>query len=1073
MKFYIYILLLIVLIAEEAVAQVDVYPISVSGNVMDADSGKPIKGATLRILKANLKITSGHNGAFLFSVNNLPDTLLATYVGYESKRMVISEESREVNIALIPVQNLIEEVKIETGYQTLKPNEVTGAIQQVDESTLQNQTGGNILQRLNNEVVGLRFDRLPENVFGNQSLDFSIRGLSTINGPLEPLIVLDGFIYEGNISNIDPNSIESVTVLKDAAATSIWGARAGNGVLVMTSKGRSPREEEMKIGFNKLITVKQKPQLNQVYQMESTDFIEIERYLFDNGFYNNAIDRTPFLALTPAIEILLKQRNGELSDAETNRQLAELAQQNGYENFSKNFLNPPFTDQYAISIQGGTTKHSYAMGGGYTADKNYNSERFDKLNLLLSNSFRPIETLTLDMSVQYTNGRNRSGKPSYNSLTFNRKSVPYLSFLDQSASPLSLNMDFRSEYMEDIYQGHYLDWRFYPLDNWKLAKSSSRLEELYSTANIRYSPLKFMDFNLGLQHQLQRSAIETLDGVESYQTRMMINQFSEIDQQTGKVVYNVPVGDIMSRDNQQSSSYTIRLQSNIRHYWGKHGITGMLGGEMREQQLRGDAMTYYGYTEDPLKSEWVDYIRSYRVIPTNGTASLRGMPTMSQRNNRFISLYSNWVYSLAQKYNLSFSVRRDGANVFGATTNDKWNPFWSLGTSWDIAKESFFDRTHVDALKLRLTYGHSGNVSLVRTPLPIGASTRAMYTNFPAMVISTLNDPSLRWESVATFNIGADFRLANDVLSGSVDFYIKDGKDLYGETSYDYTAWGKSASIIKNTARMKSKGMDFALQTKNLDGKLKWSTRYQLAWNKDRTVDYFSQFNTNLTAFIGSGGAITPIVGLPLNAISAYRWAGLNGEGQPQGFLEGKPSTDYAAIRREAVANELEQVNIIFVGSAKPEVFGSLLNNFSYKQFDLSFNISFKAGYYFRKSSTSYASLFSTGSARSDVEKRWREPGDEQFTDMPSLIYPAQQNRDSFYAQSEIHVRRGDHIRLEYVNFSWRPRVLVESRIHSQVYLNASNLGVLWRKSRDVKDPDYDNTLAPLKSFTAGVRVNF
>src|SRR5690606_25016481 len=144
MKFYIYILLLTVLTGEVAKAQTDPDPVSVNGNVLDADSGKPIKGATLRLLKANLKISSDHNGAFSFKINGLSDTLLATFVGYESQRIVISGESRGFNIALIPVQNLIEEVTIETGYQTLKPNEVTGAIQRIDESTLQNQTGGNI-----------------------------------------------------------------------------------------------------------------------------------------------------------------------------------------------------------------------------------------------------------------------------------------------------------------------------------------------------------------------------------------------------------------------------------------------------------------------------------------------------------------------------------------------------------------------------------------------------------------------------------------------------------------------------------------------------------------------------------------------------------------------------------------------------------------------------------------------------------------------------------------------------------------------------------------------------------------
>src|SRR5690606_34065958 len=292
----------------------------------------------------------------------------------------------------------------------------------------------------------------------------------------------------------------------------------------------------------------------------------------------------------------------------------------------------------------------------------------------------------------------------------------------------------------------------------------------------------------------------------------------------------------------------------------------LLGSELRENLMEGSTSSLYGYSEDPLRNVAVNYATYYSKIPAGGTGRIPGVPILSHGLNRFVSLYGNAVYTLAKKYNLSLSMRRDGANIFGAQTNGRWRPLWSIGTSWNILQEKFWDISWVNMLKMRTTFGYSGNVDVRRTPLPVGSASTALYTNFPSIVIDNLNDPSLRWEKVSTWNMGFDYGLFENRLSGSIDYYRKTADDLYGQTIYDYTVWGRQATIINNSAMMKSSGVDLIINSKNIIGDFTWNSRVLFALNKDKTVKYYNTTATNLSAMLSNEKSINPIIDFPLNA---------------------------------------------------------------------------------------------------------------------------------------------------------------------------------------------------------------
>ncbi|WP_169305624.1 SusC/RagA family TonB-linked outer membrane protein [Sphingobacterium alkalisoli] len=1048
---------------------------TVQGTVYGLETREALGNVTVRISNTNAAVTTNEIGHFAIAVRSLKDSLTITAVGYRDTTVSAGSFTTPAILYLVRQTTQLEEVVVQTGYQSLKVNEITGAVDVISNEMLNQQTGLNILQRLNNITPGIRFDNQAINTPDLQKLNVSIRGLSTINGHLDPLVVLDGFIYEGNINNIDPNSIENITILKDASASSIWGARAGNGVIVMTSKkGDFMSRQPTRVTVNNTWIIQKRPDLNSLYELSNRDFIEVEEMLFNQGYYNNQLNNSPFLAVTPAIDIFDRRKRGMISATDSASMIQNLLVQDGRRSYMSNFYDVPLSQQYNLNISGGSLDHSYGLGVGYTQNTTELSAGAKKANIQLNNSFRPIDKLQVDMSILFTSQKSNTGKPAYSSLAHNGKAVPYMQFIADDGAGIPFEREFRRLYLDERYTSGLLDWGYYPLTDYRYSRTITRLNEWYASTSARYKLLPFLDMNLGFQFQNQTSENTGIDKLESYAARSYINQFTEVDPTTGSVKYNVPLGGIRKMGTASSSSYTFRGQSNLNKNIGLLKIIGMLGAELRQNKNVGSSYTAYGFNDDPLMSAPVDFANRYRNIPTNSLRNIAGMPSFSHITNRFVSVYSNWSAIWDNRYGLSGSFRRDGGNIFGATTNDKWSPLWSIGGSWDLTNESFFRTEAIDRLRLRATYGYSGSVDLRKTPDPVAYTGTAQYTNLPMLAISVLNDPSLRWEKVGTFNLGLDFALARSRITGAVDYYVKNGRDLYGLTDYDYTTWGNQATITKNVAAMRGRGWDISINSLNTTGALKWNSRLIFSFNKNVTTAYYNSANSGVISFLGNGNTIQPFVGKPLNGIAAYRYFGLDEEGRALGILDGELTTDYLGIRRAVFASPEGHESIEFIGSSKPQQFGNLINTLDWKNFGLSINISYKGDYYFQRPVTSYAALFQSGTAYPDFESRWKAPGDEQITNVPAMTYPVVSNSAAFYSNADINVFKGNHLRLEYISGSWTNSWKIGNReAKVQIYGNVSNLGLLWTANRERIDPEFPYRLSPPISFSLGLKVDY
>lgn len=1042
----------------------------ISGTVTDS-FGKFVEGMSLRWKKQPFFALSDGRGKFHIRYASLPDTLLISHIAYRNQAIFVTDPFKPLQILARRNTGELEEVLVSTGYQKIKPNEVTGAVQVIDQELLQEQTGTNILQRMNNVAPGVRFDtRRPQNS-GLQKLNINIRGLSTINGPLDPLVVLDGFIYEGDINNIDPNLVDNITILKDAAATSIWGARAGNGVIVITTKKGHIRKPV--VSFNTNAIVESKPDLFDIYHLPASEYIDVENFLFQNGHYNRQIQFQPWLPLTPSVEVFLQGRNGLISPDDSTTRINNLRGIDGRNDFEKFVLGNAVIQQYAVNVSGGSDKHLYSVGAGYTHNKTAYDALSRKINITIAQTYRPVNKLAIDLNVFYTNGNGMSGAPSYSSIKVGSRAVPYLQFADDLGNALPVSTVYRKSHTDQLLPGQLLSWEYYPLEDYKHNYTKTVTEELFASAAVQYDILKFLKFTGAYQYQQQRVTNDGLADTASFAVRTTYNNFSFVDQVSGLLKHAVPLGGIRNLNEALLQTSTLRGQFNIDILRGHHGFSAIVGAEVRESKQNNYSFTSYGYEEDPLSTVPVDYTSLYQTIVNFGYSNISGAPQFYQSINRFVSMYASGVYRLNKKYSLSGSARRDGANIFGQQSNDRWKPLWSAGAAWDVDAEPFLRFSWLSRLKLRATYGVSGNVDTRRTALPVAELGFPLYNDLPVYRIAEINNPYLRWERISTINLGVDFSMLSNRISGSIDYYRKRGRDLYGAANYDYTIWGVLPIIQKNVGGMKGNGIDLIINTQNTERVIKWSTTVLFSVTKSRTAEYYDERSKYTTSIIGDGSVISPVVGKDLYGIAAYRWGGLDSEGNPQGFLDGKPSTDYLAIiETEQQTNKTD--HIVYKGSAVPEVYGSVINRVNYKGFFLTLNISFRASYYFLKPATSYMDLYNNGVGYADLLNRWKQPGDEAKTTIPSMVYPLGDLRDLFYTRSEINVEKGDHIRLEYINLGYEFTNLPTGQLRSlTVFANAANLGVLWKANDAGIDPAYVNAIKPSRAFTFGLRASF
>ncbi|GAA0878964.1 SusC/RagA family TonB-linked outer membrane protein [Algoriphagus jejuensis] len=1064
MKKSLLLLCAVLLLAGRLFAFQDPLP-KITGTVLSED-GLALPGALIYLMDTGYRTITDEHGKFELTAPSGSYVLIVSYIGMDSYRKEITVPlPQSLDIILKSSAMELSQVDIvSTGYQTLPKERATGSFAFLDSQLVQRKVSTSVLDRLEDVTSGLIFNHGP-----NAATDpISIRGRGTIFASTAPLIIVDNFPYDGPLENINPNDVASMTVLKDAAAASIWGARAGNGVIVITTV-RGNRELPLQVSFNSNVTVTEPRDLHYVPQMSIPEFIGIEQRLFSAGYYSSQETSPNKPKLSPAVETLIAFRDGKISQQQADARMELFGRSDIRNDIRDYYLQPALSQQYSLSLRGGGKNSSYNLSLGYDPIRtDIIGNRGDRWTLSSGSQWQLLRE-KLEAGIQFNLASQNSEVT-----TALPQGFAYDRLADDSGLPLEIAHTYSTRYIESVSGSGLLDWTYAPLEEIKALDYSTHAYDFRISPSLQYKLTKELKIGVFYQYWRNLNSGRNRDPLEVFSARDQINKYTQAGADGG-LTYPVPMGELLSTSQSESYSHTFRPQLTYNREWnGKHFLNGLGGLEIRDLQGLSWSNSYFGYLDDMGSSVPVDLVTRFPLYYNPGQmVSIPSGISHGGNTDRFVSFYANLGYDYHHRYFLTASVRKDQANIFGVDANMRGVPLWSLGGAWIVSEEKFADKPHMPFVKLRATYGYGGNVDK-----SLSSDVTARYTTFlfydvlpqmRAAAIVNPPNPLLRWEKVKTSNLAVDVETQNGFFSGTVEYYSKHSEDLLGD--YSVPASTGLTSFKGNFAETLIRGVDLTLTAQQLRGKFSWYSTLLYSGLKEKVLDFEKKptvANLLNSYYLSSP---YPIVGRPLYGIYSYEWAGLDPQnGNPLGILDGEPSTDYLAISRAATIDNLQ-----YHGSARPTSFGAFRNDFSYKGFALSVNVSYRLGYYYKRRSIDYFALLRGSIGHGDFDDRWQNPGDESFTQIPSLPATADTRRNSFYSDSGVLVEKGDHIRLNDIrlSYTWDKRSFPALPFRSlQVYTYASNLGIIWKASEDGLDPDYQKA-KPLKTFSAGLKLDF
>ncbi|SEW17466.1 SusC/RagA family TonB-linked outer membrane protein [Chitinophaga arvensicola] len=1073
---------------------------TINGKVLSADSRKPLAGATIRVKGTDKGATSNASGAFSITTAMQHPLLQVSFLGYISKEVRADDD---LVIYLEEDKQKLSEVVVTTGYVTLPKERATGSFSQVDKSQLDKRITTNIIDKLEGLSTGLAFSRSVT----SDKPKLSLRGRSTLFSEDQPLIVVNGFPIEGDLNTIDPDDVESITILKDAAAASIWGVRAANGVIVITTRqGKFNQRPTVELRSN--FVFGSKPDYSQLHLMSTSDYIDAQQILFKAGRYNTMFSPSSRQPIPEAVQIWKDEKDGKITSDVATQRINALRGIDILNDYSRLFTRNTLTQQYQLNVSGGSENMQYYVSAGYDKNANYMvGNNYERFTLNTSNTVRVTKKMELSIAGQLTQGNTSNpfdvtGSSPFDIISGSRSAQmvssqipsPYTRLVDDNGNALTVPWFYNDAFKQQGYKRGFVNMDYAPLTEFQLMNRQLKSMAVNVRLGVNYELAKGLNLDLKYNLEKNNGSDRNLQNQNSFMVRDNVNLFSET-MPDGELVRHLPLGDILTLAKNDLTAQTFRGQLNFNRNWqGKHMIAAIAGAESREILREGNTQRLFGYNDRTLQFADVDMVTQFPDYYgfTNSIGSMLGVGIpVSYVKDRFISYFSNASYTYLNRYTLSASGRVDGSNLFGVQRNRRLNPLWSVGAAWQVQRESFFHATWVDMLKLRATYGFNGNINKTATAyttanlMPSGENATSFipYGN----IINPAN-PNLRWEKVGQINLGADFALFQERLNGSIEYFNKRAQDLFGN-AFLAPSTGFN-SISSNIAAMRTNGWELKLDSRNLStADFRWNTTFMLSVAKDKVTKFYNSGSAlNPGMFLLFGGRddddranYLPVEGYPLFGIWAYPWGGLDAKGNANIIgPDGKLISD----RFEAGRIYDNIYKMKYMGAVNPPVFGSLANTFSYKQLSLTVNVLYKFGHYFRRSDLGYYTLFAAYQRGPDSFKdRWKQAGDEKKTDIPAFTGVRNQDRvnNDFYQYSDVNVEKADHVRLQDVLLSYD---ITKQSFHSlpvsriTLYAQASNLGIIWRANKYGLDPDYapqtfSSVMPPVRTLAIGAKVGF
>jgi tonB-linked outer membrane protein, susC/ragA family len=1024
----------------------------ITGTIKD-NNGDPVIGASIQVKNTGIGTITDYNGQF--SLSNVPENgiLIISYIGYDTEEIPVNKKK---NLQIVMKENTkqLEEIVVVVAYGTAKKSSFTGSAEVVKQDRIEKRVVADVSKALEGTVAGVQSTSGSGQPGSGASM--VIRGFGSISASNTPLYVVDGVPFDGALNTINPNDIESVTVLKDASAGALYGSRGANGVVMITTKRGERDDNQISINLkaNWGISSRAIPKYETVNEAE---YLELAFEAYKNELiYTEGID--PLLAGTQAIEVMKGMAKGVLGYNEEynpfNMPLQELinpitgkinptAQLKYHEDWKDELSNHnPLRQEYQLSVTGGNKKTQYMISMGY----------LDEVGLLQTTEFeRYTGRVNIDTQAK------KWFKTGFNA-SFAQTSTNYNS---ASGSVIS-NLWYTSQIMAPIYPvyEHNTDGSLKTDANgnkiYDYGKNRIALANSNAIALLHEDKENNTRDNLSARTYIQLSTNDDEYGIFkgfSLMANLGLDYFN-----THEMSYSNPytgnaatTAGSLTKAVQRQLSYTfnqlLTYQRNIR----SHSLDVMIGHEYYElkQQFLGAQKTGFPFGG---------------LYELSAAATLSGASSQTDKY-AIESFLSRVNYNFAQKYYFSASFRTDGSSRFHK--DSRWGKFWSLGTSWRISEESFMKKYDwVNNLTLKASFGSQGNDNIgsyyaYQSLYNMGLSNGSLN----GAGINSLENKDLKWEKNENLNIGIEARLFNR-LSLTAEFFNKHTKDLLlnmpKATSSGFDAYPANIGSMRNMGLDVTATVDIL---KNSD--LKWTLiamgshiRNKILKLADKPEiisgsNIFKEGETVNSFYLPISAGVDPLTGNQLYWVDHDK----------NSNIVSKYKTDDVTL----TANSRE-----IVGNRIPDLYGSITNDFSYKGIDFSILTTYSIGG--EMLDGVYGSMMNVGYKgyvwHKNALRRWQQPGD--ITDIPKIMWDQQlrvTDKDLINA-SYFAIK---NITLGYTfSKDWLTKIKMDN---IRVYATANNLALFSHLKG--MDPQYNftgtvgYTYTPSRTYSIGIDIKF
>ena len=1076
----------IVIKDREALLALDSLKQTIIRGVVKDKKGVTLPGVSVIMKGTKLGVSTDVKGEFALSTTEKDSlTLVFSYVGMKTKEVRVNlRKNPRLDVVLEEDVTAMDEVVV-TGYQTVKKRSMAGSSSSVKAENLILNGTQTLEQALQGQLPGVMV--INQSGLTGTRQKVRVRGTSTLVGNPEPVWVVDGIIQEdplpfnttelANIGGTDmdmirdfvgsaiawlnPNDIDNIVVLKDASATAIYGVKAANGVIVITTK--KGERGRMSLSYSGNFSTSAKLSYKGMELMNSKQRVDVSREAYDKGSVFQQEDVVGYMALR------LAYQRREISYDEFNAAVRKMETNNT--DWFDLLFQTPFSHNHSVSVSGGSDKTTYRASFGmnnqsntakgnsqtsYSGNVNVNSTFWDQLNVLFSLSGSTAKTKAF------------AGTDPYAYATSTNRAIPC--------------------YNEDGSFHFYSDGaaQYNILNELENSGNRNTTSSVASNLSLRWTMGSGITISSTLGYNFAHSFGESWYTEQTnYIARVRGYEFGEYSAGDKQFIASkLPFGGILNVNESRNHNYTWRNQVEYVQTFGPHAITAMIGEESRSNKYDGYAQSNYGYMPDRGKSFAVVPLYFGESKTPNTLASSN--PTITDRTANYLSFYGNMSYMFDDRYAINASIRMDASNRFGQDKSARYQPVWSVGLRWNLTREHWLEgQNFLNDVSFRASYGYQGNVAENVGPELI-AKIEPMddKTGEYKLTISRLPTPKLKWEKNKSINMGIDFSILGSRINGSFEYYYKRTENMITTRQIPYEYGVTSLPI--NGGNMKNSGWDLSFSLVPVRTKdFVWS----LSMN---TSKVYNQLDSNLEPTGNWEDAVTGSFykeGYAVSSFWAFRYTGLNAEnGAPEFDLTG-------AETEEAVLDVTKYMK--YAGKLDPDFTAGLSTSFRYKSLSLNANFYLSTGNQKFLASPYGGEGYGVAVNMADEYKnlstqlldRWRKPGDEKHTTIPGL--PTPQNSKAlhpFFSQyktlfpydawsySDIRVVDAWYLRCNNISLSYTlPQEWIKRFAQNMSFsFSVSNPFQIVSGDFEGRDPEVASGQQPLsRNYSFSVNVSF